>query len=350
MEPIFSIHHSDKNSKARTGCLQLPHGPVETPVFMPVGTSATVKAMTKDWLDEIGFEIILANTYHLYLRPGPDLLKEAGGLHGFSGWKKNFLTDSGGFQVFSLSKLRKINPEGVKFMSHIDGSKHFFTPESVVDVQTKYNSDIQMQLDVCTGFGTDLKQAKEALKITSDWANRAKAQWLLRREEGYKGVLFPIVQGNFYKDLRAESAEFVANLDLPGIAIGGLSVGETFDVYQEVLAHTVQFLPVEKPKYVMGIGTPDFILEAVSNGVDMFDCVLPTRIARHGAAMTSRGRMILKNKSFEKEFIPLDSECDCYCCARNFNSGLINTLKCALKIDCILNLALDCIRNLITSI
>ena len=223
MEPIFKIYHSYKNSKARTGCLQLPHGPVETPVFMPVGTSATVKAMTKDWLDEIGFEIILANTYHLYLRPGADLLKEAGGLHGFSGWKKNFLTDSGGFQVFSLSKLRKINPEGVKFMSHIDGSRHFFTPESVVDVQTKFNSDIQMQLDVCTGFGTDVKEAKEALKITSDWANRAKAQWLMRREEGYQGNLFPIVQGNFYKDLRKESAEFVANLDLPGIAIGGRS-------------------------------------------------------------------------------------------------------------------------------
>lgn len=327
MEPIFSIHHSDKNSKARTGCLQLPHGPVETPVFMPVGTSATVKAMTKDWLDEIGFEIILANTYHLYLRPGPDLLKEAGGLHGFSGWKKNFLTDSGGFQVFSLSKLRKINPEGVKFMSHIDGSKHFFTPESVVDVQTKYNSDIQMQLDVCTGFGTDLKQAKEALKITSDWANRAKAQWLLRREEGYKGVLFPIVQGNFYKDLRAESAEFVANLDLPGIAIGGLSVGETFDVYQDVLAHTVQFLPVEKPKYVMGIGTPDFILEAVSNGVDMFDCVLPTRNARNGQYFTHDGPLSIKKEIYTHDFDPIDSECNCKVCKEYSRAYLRHLFK-----------------------
>ena len=327
MEPIFSIHHSDKNSKARTGCLQLPHGPVETPVFMPVGTSATVKAMTKDWLDEIGFEIILANTYHLYLRPGPDLLKEAGGLHGFSGWKKNFLTDSGGFQVFSLSKLRKINPEGVKFMSHIDGSKHFFTPESVVDVQTKYNSDIQMQLDVCTGFGTDLKQAKEALKITSDWANRAKAQWLLRREEGYKGVLFPIVQGNFYKDLRAESAEFVANLDLPGIAIGGLSVGETFDVYQDVLAHTVQFLPVEKPKYVMGIGTPDFILEAVSNGVDMFDCVLPTRNARNGQYFTHDGPLSIKKEIYIHDFGPIDSECNCKVCKEYSRAYLRHLFK-----------------------
>ena len=327
MEPIFSIHHSDKNSKARTGCLQLPHGPVETPVFMPVGTSATVKAMTKDWLDEIGFEIILANTYHLYLRPGPDLLKEAGGLHGFSGWKKNFLTDSGGFQVFSLSKLRKINPEGVKFMSHIDGSKHFFTPESVVDVQTKYNSDIQMQLDVCTGFGTDLKQAKEALKITSDWANRAKAQWLLRREEGYKGVLFPIVQGNFYKDLRAESAEFVANLDLPGIAIGGLSVGETFDVYQDVLAHTVQFLPVEKPKYVMGIGTPDFILEAVSNGVDMFDCVLPTRNARNGQYFTHDGPLSIKKEIYTHDFSPIDSECNCKVCKEYSRAYLRHLFK-----------------------
>ena len=327
MEPIFKIYHSDKNSKARTGCLQLPHGPVQTPVFMPVGTSATVKAMTKDWLDEIGFEIILANTYHLYLRPGADLLKEAGGLHGFSGWKKNFLTDSGGFQVFSLSKLRKINPEGVKFMSHIDGSRHFFTPESVVDVQTKFNSDIQMQLDVCTGFGTDVKEAKEALKITSDWANRAKAQWLMRREEGYQGNLFPIVQGNFYKDLRKESAEFVANLDLPGIAIGGLSVGETFDVYQDILNYTVDFLPQDKPKYVMGIGTPDFILEAVSNGVDMFDCVLPTRNARNGQYFTHDGPLSIKKEMYTHDFGPVDPECNCKVCKEYSRSYLRHLFK-----------------------
>ena len=308
MESIFNIHHSDKNSKARTGCLHLPHGPVETPVFMPVGTSATVKAMTKDWLDEIGFEIILANTYHLYLRPGPDLLKEAGGLHGFSGWKKNFLTDSGGFQVFSLSKLRKINPEGVKFMSHIDGSRHFFTPESVVNIQTKYNSDIQMQLDVCTGFGTDLKEAKEALKITSDWANRAKAEWLLRREEGYQGMLF-------------------ANLDLPGIAIGGLSVGETFNVYQDILAHTVEYLPVEKPKYVMGIGTPDFILEAVSNGVDMFDCVLPTRNARNGQYFTHDGPLSIKKEMYTHDFGPVDPECNCKVCKEYSRAYLRHLFK-----------------------
>lgn len=327
MEPIFHVHHSDKNSKARTGQMTLAHGTVETPVFMPVGTSATVKAMTKDWLDEIGFEIILANTYHLYLRPGADLLKEAGGLHGFSGWKKNFLTDSGGFQVFSLSKLRKITPEGVRFMSHIDGSKHFFTPESVVDVQTKFNSDIQMQLDVCTGFGTDLKQAKEALKITSDWANRAKSQWLLRREEGYKGVLFPIVQGNFYKDLRKESAEFVANLDLPGIAIGGLSVGETFDVYQDILAHTVEFLPREKPRYVMGIGTPDFILEAVSNGIDMFDCVLPTRNARNGQYFTHDGPLSIKKEMYTHDFSPVDPECNCKVCKEYSRAYLRHIFK-----------------------
>lgn len=327
MEPIFHVHHSDKNSKARTGQMTLAHGTVETPVFMPVGTSATVKAMTKDWLDEIGFEIILANTYHLYLRPGADLLKEAGGLHGFSGWKKNFLTDSGGFQVFSLSKLRKITPEGVRFMSHIDGSKHFFTPESVVDVQTKFNSDIQMQLDVCTGFGTDVKQAKEALKITSDWANRAKSQWLLRREEGYKGVLFPIVQGNFYKDLRKESAEFVANLDLPGIAIGGLSVGETFDVYQDILAHTVEFLPREKPRYVMGIGTPDFILEAVSNGIDMFDCVLPTRNARNGQYFTHDGPLSIKKEMYTHDFSPVDPECNCKVCKEYSRAYLRHIFK-----------------------
>ncbi|MBR6216024.1 MAG: tRNA-guanine transglycosylase, partial [Spirochaetaceae bacterium] len=203
MSQIFTLLHSDSKTSARTGIMHLPHGDVHTPVFMPVGTNATVKAMTKDWLEEIGFEIILANTYHLYLRPGADLLEEAGGLHGFSGWKRNFLTDSGGFQVFSLATFRKITEEGVHFQSHIDGSRHLLTPENVVKFQTQFNSDIQMQLDVCTGFDTPKDKAKEALKITSDWALRAKAEWLkMQDEKQYKGSLFPIVQGNFYKDLR----------------------------------------------------------------------------------------------------------------------------------------------------
>lgn len=314
MDKIFSLKHQDTTCRARTGQLQLPHGTVQTPVFMPVGTNATVKAMTKESLEEIGFEIILANTYHLYLRPGADLLKEAGGLHGFSGWKRNFLTDSGGFQVFSLAALRKITDEGVKFQSHIDGSRHFFTPESVVDVQTKFNSDIQMQLDICTGYGTDYRQSKDALRITSDWARRAKDRWLFQRENGYLGNLFAIVQGNFYQDLRKQSADFVAELDTPGIAIGGLSVGEPVEVYNEFLAYTAPLLPTEKPLYVMGIGSPDFILNAIENGIDMFDCVMPTRNARNGSFFTHDGPIAIKRAEYERDFSPIDPECNCQVC------------------------------------
>lgn len=311
---IFDIKHKSCDGKARTGVLHLPHGDVQTPVFMPVGTNATVKAMSKDSLEEIGFEIILANTYHLFLRPGPDLIQKAGGLHNFSQWKKNFLTDSGGFQVFSLSKLRKITDEGVKFQSHIDGSYHLFTPENVVQNQVKYNSDIQMQLDVCTGAGTSKKDAQKALKITSDWLLRAKKEWNVARENGYQGMLFPIVQGNFFEDLRQDSAEFVNSLDLPGIAIGGLSVGETPQDFTHFLNYTVQFLSEEKPKYVMGIGTPEYILDAVQAGIDMFDCVLPTRNARNGSYFTHKGMLSIKQERWISDFSPVDSECNCKVC------------------------------------
>ena len=326
MNCVFTKLHSDCNSKARTGVLHLPHGDVKTPVFMPVGTNATVKAVTKDSLEEIGFEIILANTYHLYLRPGSDLLEQAGGLHGFTGWNKNFLTDSGGFQVFSLSSFRKIKEDGVTFQSHIDGSKHFLTPESVVDVQCQFNSDIQMQLDVCTGFGIEHKQAKEALRITNNWLLRAKKEWLkLKDEKNYSGLLFPIVQGNFFKDLRKESADFVTQQDFPGIAIGGLSVGEKFDVYSDILSHTVLYLPEDKPKYVMGIGTPDYILEAIEKGIDMFDCVLPTRNARNGSFFTKDGPIAIKKEMYTKDFGPIDPECDCKVC-KNYSRAYLRHL------------------------
>ncbi|MCR4940836.1 MAG: tRNA guanosine(34) transglycosylase Tgt [Treponemataceae bacterium] len=327
MKEIFTVCHKDAHSSARTGILELPHGRVQTPVFMPVGTNATVKAVSKDSLEEIGFEIILANTYHLYLRPGPELMEKAGGLHGFSAWKRNFLTDSGGFQVFSLAQLRKITEEGVKFQSHIDGSRHLFTPESVVNTQTKFNSDIQMQLDVCTGFGTEYKQAVKALDITSKWASRAKAEWLRRRDEGYQGMLFPIVQGNFFKDLREKSADFVSSLDLPGIAIGGLSVGEDFETYCEFLEYTAPLLPKTKPLYVMGIGTPDFILESVSAGVDMFDCVLPTRNARNGSYFTHDGPLSIKKECYKEDFSPIDSECDCKVCRQYSRAYLRHLYK-----------------------
>ncbi len=324
---IFDIKHKSSDGKARTGTLHLPHGDVRTPVFMPVGTNATVKAMPKDFLEEIDFDIILANTYHLFLRPGPDLIKEAGGLHGFSQWKKNFLTDSGGFQVFSLSKLRKITDEGVKFQSHIDGSYHMFTPENVVETQTKFNSDIQMQLDVCSGWGVERKEAERALKITSDWLLRAKGQWEKEREAGYQGILFPIVQGNFFEDLRQKSAEFVSSLDMPGIAIGGLSVGEPPAEFTKFLNYTVQYLPEDKPKYVMGIGTPEYILDAVAAGIDMFDCVLPTRNARNGSYFTKRGMLSIKQERFIHDFGPVDPECNCKVCRTYSRSYLRHLFK-----------------------
>ena len=322
---IFDIIHKDASSKARTGICRLPHGDVRTPVFMPVGTNATVKAITKDDLEEIGFEIILANTYHLYLRPGADLIMEAGGLHGFSKWNKNFLTDSGGFQVFSLSKLRKITAEGARFQSNIDGSYHLFTPENVVDTQVKFNSDIQMQLDVCSGWGVTKKEAIDSLKVTSDWLLRAKKRWEEKQNDGYKGMLFPIVQGNFFEDLRKQSAEFVSSLDMPGIAIGGLSVGEPQEEFLKFLSYTAGCLPENKIKYVMGIGTPDYILEAISNGIDMFDCVLPTRNARNGSYFTHDGMLSIKQERFAHDFSPVDKECNCKVC-RNYSRSYLRHL------------------------
>ena len=314
IENFFDVRHENKDSLARTGVIHLPHGDVQTPVFMPVGTKGTVKAVSKDSLEEMGFEIILANTYHMYLRPGAPLVQEAGGLHGFMKWNRNVLTDSGGFQVFSLSKLRKIENDGVTFRSDIDGSKHFFTPENVVQTQVLLNSDIQMQLDVCTGWGVERKEAERALRITTDWTHRAIAEWKKQRENGYKGILFPIVQGNFFDDLRKESAEFVSSLDTPGLAIGGLSVGEPADVFAEKLRYTVQYITRSKPRYVMGIGTPEYILEAINDGIDMFDCVQPTRIARHGLYFTHHGMLSIKQKRFEHDFAGIDSLCQCKVC------------------------------------
>lgn len=322
---IFDIKHESSDGKARAGTLHLPHGDVQTPVFMPVGTNATVKALTKDDLDEIGFEIILANTYHLYLRPGSDVIEEAGGLHGFSGWKKNFLTDSGGFQVWSLSKLRKITEEGAMFASNIDGSRHLFTPEKIVDVQAQFNSDIQMQLDVCSGWGIDKKEALHSLEITENWLKRAKSEWLKKQDEGYKGILLPIVQGNFFEDLRIRSAEFVTSMEMPAIAIGGLSVGEPAEVFASMLDFTVNHLPKEKAKYVMGIGTPDYILDAVHSGIDMFDCVLPTRNARNGSYFTHDGKLSIKQERFIHDFGPVDSECNCKVC-RNYSRSYLRHL------------------------
>lgn len=320
---IYTLLHQDAGSAARTGVIRLPHGTVQTPAFMPVGTAATVKGITKDDLHEIGFEIILANTYHLFLRPGMDVIKQAGGLHGFSGWDKNFLTDSGGFQVFSLSQLRKIKEEGVTFQSHIDGSRQFLSPEIAVQVQAAFNSDIQMQLDICSPYGIPKKETEKALTLTTAWMHRAVREW--DQTEGYEGSLFPIIQGGFFEDLRLRSIESIMECDPHGIAIGGLSVGEPEDVYKEFLAFTAAHVPKHKPLYVMGIGTPDYILEAVKNGVDIFDCVLPSRNARNGNLFTRTGPVSIKKKEYEYDFGPIDPSCSCKVC-RNYSRAYLRHL------------------------
>jgi len=323
-ESLFVQQHRDAASRARTGTVMLPHGPVATPVFMPVGTNGTVKAITTDNLREIGFEIILANTYHLYLRPGTDVIGASGGLHRFMHWDRNILTDSGGFQVFSLAPFRKITDEGVTFRSHIDGSTHVLSPEKVVEIQTILGSDIQMQLDVCTSWGTEYREAEKALKITDQWLLRAKKTWEAG-PDSYRGQLFAIVQGNFYKDLRQQSAEAVVAADTPGIAIGGLSVGEPFEVFADFLASTAALLPDPKPRYVMGIGTPEFILEAIGQGIDMFDCVFPTRTARNGLYFSRQGPVNIKKERFEFDQSPVDAECTCTVC-RNYSRAYLRHL------------------------
>ncbi len=323
---IFKSIHNDATCRARTGIMTLPHGKVATPVFMPVGTNGTVKAITRDDLESIGFQIILSNTYHLYLRPGTEVIGKAGGLHEWMRWRRNILTDSGGFQVFSLAPFRKISDEGVKFRSHIDGSLHTLTPEKVVEIQTILGSDVQMQLDVCTSWGTEYREAEKALRITTAWLERAKRIWSAGPDH-YEGKLFAIVQGNFYDDLRERSVESVVAADTPGIAIGGLSVGEPFEVFAFQLAHTARLLPEDKPRYVMGIGTPEFILEAIANGIDMFDCVFPTRTARNGLAFTRRGPLAIKKERNEFDFGPLDPECACAVCKEYSRSYLRHLYK-----------------------
>jgi len=323
---MLSIEYRDDDTRARSGILSLPHGDVEVPAFMPVGTNGTVKAVKHKTVEDMGYTLILGNTYHLYLRPGMEVIEAAGGLHEFTSWKHNILTDSGGFQVFSLAPFRKIREEGVRFRSHIDGAYHVFTPEKVVEIQEAFGSDIQMALDVCTPPDISHKEAVEALEITTNWARRARKRWDSRKE-GYEGKLFGIIQGNFYEDLRKRSAEEILELDTPGIAIGGLSVGETPEMFRDYLHYTAQFLPDEKPRYVMGIGTPDYMLEAVHAGIDMFDCVYPTRIARNGTCFTRDGLIALKNERFRLDQLPIDPECTCPVCRTYSRSYLRHLFK-----------------------
>ena len=334
----YELIKKDSRTKARRGRVNTPHGPIETPVFMPVGTAGTVKAMKPEEVRDMGAQIILGNTYHLYLRPGHEVVKAAGGLHKFMNWERAILTDSGGFQVFSPGAMRKISEEGVEFRSHIDGSKHMLSPEKSMEIQNALGSDIMMAFDECAPYPADRNYVKNSLERTTRWLKRCKEYHKNTEQQS----LFGIMQGGMYKDLRKQSAEEIVELDLPGYAIGGLSVGEPKEIMYEVMDDCVDYLPADKPRYLMGVGSPDCLFEGVERGIDMFDCVLPTRIARHGMAMTSQGRVNIKNAKYERDFTPLDPNCDCYTC-RNYSKAYLRHL---FKSDEILSSMLMTTHNL----
>ncbi|MFZ5965746.1 MAG: tRNA guanosine(34) transglycosylase Tgt [Bacillota bacterium] len=327
MAVYYELIKECKQSGARLGLLHTPHGTIETPVFMPVGTQATVKAMTPEELKDINAHIILSNTYHLYLRPGHKLVEKAGGLHKFMNWDRSILTDSGGFQVFSLGDLRKITEEGVEFRSHLDGSKHFISPEKAIEIENALGADIIMAFDECAPYPADKTYVKNSLERTTRWAKRCK--------DGHKKPdiqgLFGIIQGGMYKDLREQSAKEIIELDFPGYAVGGLSVGEPKPLMYEVLEYTTPLMPKNKPRYLMGVGSPDCLIEGVIRGIDMFDCVLPTRIARNGTAMTSVGKVVIKNAQYIEDFEKLDPNCSCYTC-RNYSKAYLRHLYKAQEI------------------
>jgi len=310
---MFKLIHKDKSTKARTGKLKTAHGEVNTPVFMPVGTQGTVKAVEQRELSELGARIILGNTYHLYLRPGQAVIEQAGGLHAFIGWEHAILTDSGGYQVFSLNDLRVIEEEGVRFRSHLDGSTHFFTPESVVDFQRSLGSDIMMVLDECTSHPITPDEARISNERTLRWAERSKAH-LERTKPAYAHgqAAFGIVQGSVYPDVRSYSARRLVEMEFDGYAIGGLAVGEPEEQMYEMIEVTEPLLPSGRPRYLMGVGTPQNLLEAIERGMDMFDCVLPTRNGRNGMLFTRSGSLNLRNASYKMDFTPIDPECSCY--------------------------------------
>lgn len=322
-QPAIRYEHikTCKQSGARLGIVHTPHGSFETPAFMPVGTQATVKTMSPEELKEMGAGIILSNTYHLWLRPGNEIVKEAGGLHQFMNWDRPILTDSGGFQVFSLSDLRKIEEEGVYFRNHLNGDKLFLSPEKSIQIQNDLGADIIMAFDECPPYPATYEYMLQSVDRTTRWAKRCKEAHQRPEEQG----LFGIVQGGEFEDLRKRSAEALIELDFPGYAVGGLSVGEPKDVMYRVLEFTTPLLPENKPRYLMGVGSPDALIEGAIRGIDMFDCVLPTRIARNGTLMTSQGRLVIKNAQYAKDFGPLDPNCDCYTC-KNYSRAYIRHL------------------------
>jgi len=322
----FTIKATD--GQARRGSLVTSHGVIETPIFMPVGTQGSVKALAPQDLEDAGSQIILGNTYHLYLRPGDELLARMGGLHRFASWKKPILTDSGGFQVFSLKEIRKLSEEGVEFRSHIDGSKHFFSPEKVMSIQNNIGSDIMMVLDECVAYGADYDYTAKSLELTTRWAKRCRAAHP-KHKNGQ--LLFGIVQGGFFKDLRERSLEQLAEVDFDGFAIGGLSVGESIPEMYDMLGHITPMLPAATPRYLMGVGTPLDILTGIECGVDMFDCVLPTRNARNGTLYTSRGKVNIRRAEYREDASPLDPDCQCYTC-RTFSKAYLRHLYVAQEI------------------
>lgn len=340
----FKLIAKDKKSKARAGYFETDHGIVETPRFMPVGTQGTVKAISQKTLkDDINASIILGNTYHLYLRPGMEVISAAGGLHKFMNWNRAILTDSGGFQIYSLSELRKIKNNGVEFKSHLDGSKHFFSPEIVIDIERTIGSDIMMVLDECTPFPCDYEYAKKSCQLTSDWAILNKEAFENSKPKyNHRQFLFGIVQGSVFKDLREKSALDLTKLDFDGYAIGGLAVGEPAEKMYEIVNFTTDCLPENKPRYLMGVGRPENILEAIELGIDMFDCVMPTRNARNAYLFTSKGIVSIRNSSYKKDFSPLDENCDCYTC-KNYSKAYLRHLFNAREI---LALELATIHNL----
>lgn len=337
----YELIKKDKYTNARYGIFHTPHGDIETPTYMPVGTQATVKSLDPDELKELGASIILSNTYHLYLRPTSGLIKRAGGLHKFMNWDRPILTDSGGFQVFSLAELNKISDDGVEFHSHIDGSKHYFTPELAIDIQNDLGSDIIMAFDQCTPAGIGHDESKKAMERTLLWLDRC-----YKHHKNDNQALFPIVQGNMFLDLREESLIKTIPYAKHGIAIGGLSVGESKETMLEVLDFLSDKLPTDIPRYLMGVGTADYFIEGVIRGIDMFDCVLQTRIARNGTALTKNGKMVIRNALYKEDFTPIESDCDCYAC-KNFTKAYIRHL---INVDEILGAKLLSIHNIRYSI
>ncbi|NKI20514.1 tRNA guanosine(34) transglycosylase Tgt [Paenibacillus dendritiformis] len=322
----YELIKTCKQTGARLGIVHTPHGSFETPTFMPVGTQATVKTMSPEELKEMSAKIILSNTYHLFLRPGHEIIREAGGLHKFMNWDRAILTDSGGFQVFSLSEMRNIEEEGVHFRSHLNGDKLFISPEKAMEIQNALGSDIMMAFDECAPYPAEHSYVKHSLERTTRWAERC----LNSHARPHDQALFAIVQGGMYEDLRIQSAKDLTSMDFPGYAIGGLSVGEPKPLMYEVLETTVPLLPDSKPRYLMGVGSPDALVEGSMRGIDMFDCVLPTRIARNGTTMTSQGRLVVRNAKFTRDFGPLDPNCDCYTC-RNYSRAYLRHLIKAVE-------------------